>query len=55
MGSWLVGLPKVMLQWLSLLFRIHEVSSLNLGPKTGYPEVSRGFPQSSRLNPWTVP
>jgi hypothetical protein len=33
---------------------IPDVSGSNLGRKTDYPEVSRGFPQSSQLNARTL-
>jgi hypothetical protein len=30
--------PNVMVEWLTLLFRIREVPGSNLGPETGYPD-----------------
>jgi hypothetical protein len=30
--------PNVVVEWLTLLLRIREISGSNLGPKTGYPD-----------------
>jgi hypothetical protein len=38
--------PNVVVEWLTLLLRILEVPSSNLGAETDYPKVSRGFPQA---------
>jgi hypothetical protein len=40
---------NVVVEWITLLFRIREVPCSNLGPETGYPERFRGFPQPYRL------
>jgi hypothetical protein len=48
--------PNVLVEWLAFLLRIREVSSLNLGPQTGYPDcVFCGFPQFLQANSGTVP
>jgi hypothetical protein len=38
---------KIMREWVTILLPIPEVSGLNLGPDTGYPEDFHGFPQPS--------
>jgi hypothetical protein len=38
--------PNVVIECLTLLFRVREVLCSKLGSETGYPEVLRGFPQS---------
>jgi hypothetical protein len=45
-----VGLTNVVVEWLTLLFRIREVPGWNLGPETDYPEAFRRFPQSLQAN-----
>jgi hypothetical protein len=30
--------PNVVVEWLTLLLRIREISGSNFGPKTGYPD-----------------
>jgi hypothetical protein len=51
----IIGVPKVVVKWLTLLLRIGEVPGSNLGQETGYPEGSRGFPQSLQANAGIVP
>jgi hypothetical protein len=43
---YLIMLPNVMVEWSTHLLRIWAVPASNLGPKAGYPEDFRGFPQS---------
>jgi hypothetical protein len=38
--------PTVVVEWLKFLLRIREDAGSNLGPETGYPELSRDLPQS---------
>jgi hypothetical protein len=49
-GKWSVGLTNVVVEWLTLLFRIREVPGWNLSPETGYPEAFRRFAQSLQAN-----
>jgi hypothetical protein len=42
----IIGVTKIVVKWLTLLLRTGEVPGSNLGQETGYPEGSRGFPQS---------
>jgi hypothetical protein len=42
--------PNAVVAWLALLFRIREVQGSYLVPKTGYPEMFRGFSQYLQEN-----
>jgi hypothetical protein len=42
-------------EWLTLLILTREISISNLGPKTGNPEIFRGFPKSLQASDGTVP
>jgi hypothetical protein len=46
---------KVVVEWLTTLIRIREVSGSNLGRVVGYPEAFRGFHQSLHANATLVP
>jgi hypothetical protein len=45
---------NVVVELLTLLFRILEIPGSNIGSETGYPEVFRGLPQSLHENAGTV-
>jgi hypothetical protein len=42
--------PKVVVEWLALLILIREIRGSNLGPYTGYTEISRYSSQSLQAN-----
>jgi hypothetical protein len=42
--------PKIMVEWLALIFHIWEVPSSNLSLAVGYPDCVYGFPQSLQEN-----
>jgi hypothetical protein len=35
----ILGSPNVVVEWITVLLRIREVTALNLGPETSYPEL----------------
>jgi hypothetical protein len=47
--------PNLVVEWLTLLFLILEVSASNLCPESGYPDCFRDFPQSIEANAGVVP
>jgi hypothetical protein len=47
--------PNIVVEWLTLLLRIRDVSGSNLGPETDYSESFSAFPQSVQANAATVP
>jgi hypothetical protein len=49
-----ISQPKVVVGWLTLLFRVWEIPGLKLGPETAY-NVFGGFPQSLQANAGIVP
>jgi hypothetical protein len=53
-GLFQIILPNIVVEWLTFLLRIREVSGSNLGPQTGYPNYGfRGFSSlSKRILGW---
>jgi hypothetical protein len=48
--KYVILLPNVVVECLTLLLRIWEVPGSNLGPETGCPDAFYGFPQSLQEN-----